>query len=287
MPVYNRAATVLRAIDSVLTQTFSNFELVIVDDGSTDKTVTTISNVGDPRIKLFRQPRNLGGNAARNRAIRESNSPVISFIDSDDEFMPHKLETVANYFREHPGVDAIIDSFLLQYPGEKGGKTARRINPAFDNSKDVEAGIFQRTIYKATPAISARRDALLRIGGFDETLRRRQDMDLVLRLAERTNVRTIPDILWRKHWTASAISAKQETFLPALLDICQRHPQYVQNPEYRKGLARDFARHLLRLTMQGKPATAVNHARQFAGTYGGGLTLRLTLSGMLEMMKRA
>ena len=286
MPVYNRVTTVRRAIDSVLAQSLANFEFVIVDDGSTDDTVATIARIGDPRIRIYRQPKNLGGNAARNRAIRESTAPIISFIDSDDEFLLHKLKTIDQYFSDHAKVDAVIDSFILQYPMERGGKTANRINQPLATSKEVEAGIFNRTIFKATPAISVRREAMKRINGFDETLRRRQDMDLVLRLAEQTEIRTIGEILWRKHWSASAISAKQETFLPALLDICQRHPQYISNKAFRSGLSRDLTRHLLRLTMQGKPVTAINHARTFARNYGTGFTAKLIASGCLEMTKR-
>jgi glycosyltransferase involved in cell wall biosynthesis len=286
MPVYNRAGTVARCINSVLSQSFENFEFVIVDDGSTDNTAKVIADLSDPRIKLLRQPSNMGGNAARNRAIRESTAPLVSFIDSDDEFLPHKLQTITDYFKHHPNIEAVIDSFELQYPLEKGGKTASRVNPELASSAAVEEGIFNRTIFKATPAISARRAALERIGGFDETLRRRQDMDLVLRLAEKTEIRTINAILWRKHWSPAAISAKQETFLPALLDICERHPQYITNPIYRKGLARDFARHLLRLSLQGKPGVAVNHAKTFAQIHGSKLTRNLIASGCKEILKR-
>jgi glycosyltransferase involved in cell wall biosynthesis len=286
MPAYNRAATIRHSIDSVLAQTEPDFELVIVDDGSTDGTADVIAAIADPRIKLLIQPRNMGGNAARNRGIRESTAALVSFIDSDDQFLPHKLEAIISYFGANPGVEAVIDSFELQYPETKGGKLAKRINADLTSSESVEAGIFDRTIYKATPAISARRSALERIAGFDETLRRRQDMDLALRLAEKAEIRTISQVLWRKHWSPSAISAKQETFLPALLEICERHPQYISNPRHRKGLSRDVARHLLRLIAQGKPVIALKHTRTLANKFGTASTMKLVLSGLWEMIKR-
>lgn len=255
VPVYNRAESIGQAIDSLLRQDFEDFEIVIVDDGSKDNTAEVIGAISDPRIRLFAQPMNLGGNAARNRGIREARAPVICFLDSDDEFLPHKLGYIDRYFREHPEVDAVIDSFELVYPPNLHKRNAARINPALTTSKAVEEAIFARRIFKATPAISARREALVRVGLFDETLRRRQDMDLVLRLARMVECRCVPDILWTKHWTEGAISSKQETFMVAMIEMCERHPDYLTQPAFRKGLARDFARHFIRLTISGKGAT--------------------------------
>lgn len=287
MPVFNRAQTVRRAIDSVLWQDFPDFELVIVDDGSRDGTPEVIQALGDSRIRLFVQPENRGGNAARNRGIWEANSALICFLDSDDEFLPHKLGVVAGYFSDNPGVDAILDSFELQYPPKRGGSKAKRINPALLSSEAVREAVFSRRLYKATPALSARRVALIESGLFDETLRRRQDMDLVLRLAASSEMRSISNVLWTKYWTEGAISSKQETFMAALTDMCERHPEYLSKHSYRKGLARDVARHVLRLAIKGRLATIRRDFRQFAMHHSIKEALSLFVQGLWEIVVRA
>jgi glycosyltransferase involved in cell wall biosynthesis len=287
MPAYNAAETIRRSIESLLRQSLADFEIVIVDDGSRDETVERIGAIGDPRLRLFRQPTNLGGNAARNRGIREARAEIICFLDCDDEFLAHKLEFIHAYFAANPEIDAVIDSFELRYPPEKGGGVAERRNPALKSSEDVRAGIFNRTIFKATPALSVRKAALLKIGLFDETLRRRQDMDLVLRLARQTEIRTISEKLWTKYWTQGAISSKQRTFMPALLDVVDRHPEYLADPRYRRGLARDFARHFARLASKGSIKQLKVDWNDFGKRQHNSSRWALALTGLKEIILRS
>lgn len=287
IPVFNRAESIGQAIDSLLGQDFKDFEIVIVDDGSKDNTVEVIRAFAEPRIKLFLQPRNMGGNAARNRGIREAQAPIICFLDSDDEFLPHKLGYIDRYFRDHPKVDALIDSFELLYPPEMHKAKAARINPALIASKEVEEAIFSRRIFKATPAISARRDALMRIGLFDETLKRRQDMDLVLRLTRTVECRSVPDVLWTKYWTEGAISSKQETFMVAMIEMCERHSDYLTQPAFRRGLARDFARHFIRLTIKGRGTIIRRDINRFTSFRNKKEALSLFTQGLWEISRRA
>lgn len=90
IPVYNRAHLLRRTLDSVLTQTFGDFEIVLVDDGSTDDPKAVVDAVGDPRIRYIRQC-NKGGGAARNAGIDAARAPYVALLDSDDEFLPHHL----------------------------------------------------------------------------------------------------------------------------------------------------------------------------------------------------
>ncbi|WP_162914399.1 glycosyltransferase family 2 protein [Taklimakanibacter lacteus] len=287
MPVYNREASVDGAIRSVLAQSFGDFEFLIVDDGSTDRTEAVIAEFADKRIRYLRQPKNQGGNAARNRGVREAGSPIVCFIDSDDQFLPHKLDFVVDYFGRNPDVDVLIDSFELVYPPEKNKAKVLRRNPVLQSSADVERAIFSRTIFKATPAVSARRSALIAAGLFDETLKRRQDMDMVLRLARTARCATTDQVLWVKHWSPESISAKQHTFMDAMLEMCRRHPDYLVRPEYRIGLARDLARHFVRLFAKGQFTTAVRDGRRFIGLHGGLAFMKLVMLGTGEMLRRA
>src|SRR6202000_2278953 len=90
LPTYNRADTIMRAVRSVQAQTFQDWELIVVDDGSTDDTASLLAGV-ETRMVLTRQP-NRGFTEARNAGIRAARGPYIAFLDSDDEFMPHHLE---------------------------------------------------------------------------------------------------------------------------------------------------------------------------------------------------
>ncbi len=286
LPTYNRADTLARPIDSVLAQDFPDFELIVVDDGSTDATAERVHRYTDPRITYLRQHTNLGGNAARNRGIREAKGELLCFIDSDDAFLPHKLGYVHDYFSRHPAIEVLVDSFEILFPPESGKRTKRRINPVIEDNALLEEAIFARHLYKATPALSARRRALLAVGLFDGTLRRRQDMDLLLRLVRCVNCASTDAVLWTKHWSEGAISSKLDTFVDATIEICRRHPDYAGQSDYRAGLSRDIARHAIRLISRGSWATLKTDLGRLGDFFGAGETARLLLRGLVEIRRR-
>lgn len=286
MPVYNRQDRVGRAIESVLGQEFVDFELVIVDDASTDDTVRVIETYTDPRIRLLRQPQNRLGGAARNRGVREARCDLICFIDSDDEYLPHKLGYVVAYFAQHPEVEVLIDSFELVFPDSHRRRPVIRRNPVLHDSPAVIEGVYARHISKATPAITARRGALERAGMFDETLRRRQDFDLVVRLTATCHCATTDQVLWRKYWTEGAITSHLHTFMPAVLEMCRRNPEYLTTPAYRVGVARDLTHHVLRLIGRGEFRLIQHDIGRFAESHGGGRTTCLLAQGLAENIKR-
>jgi glycosyltransferase involved in cell wall biosynthesis len=100
MPTYNRADTIMRAIQSIQAQTFQDWELIVVDDGSTDGTVSVIKGL-DPRMSIIRQE-NQGNAVARNLGLRHSTGRYIAFLDSDDEWLPYHLELCIGFLRAHP-----------------------------------------------------------------------------------------------------------------------------------------------------------------------------------------
>jgi glycosyltransferase involved in cell wall biosynthesis len=101
LPTYNRADTLGRAIESVRAQTWQDWELVIVDDGSTDATRDVLAGVSDSRVRVLSQA-NQGVAAARNRGLREARGGLVAFLDSDDEHTPHHLELAVSFFDAHP-----------------------------------------------------------------------------------------------------------------------------------------------------------------------------------------
>jgi len=119
MPTYNRADTLGRAVASVLAQRFTDWELVLVDDGSTDATPALVAGLDDPRIVAFRQE-NQGVAGARNSALRAARGELIAFLDSDDEWPPHHLALMAAFFEAFPRESLVTSEWWEIFgPGRK------------------------------------------------------------------------------------------------------------------------------------------------------------------------
>lgn len=115
IPLYNKEKHIQRAINSVLAQTHQDFELIIVDDGSTDNSYLAACEIQDPRIRIIRQE-NRGVSAARNRGVAEAQYDWVAFLDADDEWLPEFLEKMSDLIREFPGC-GIYGSGCYQYDG--------------------------------------------------------------------------------------------------------------------------------------------------------------------------
>ena len=111
VPLYNRAQFIARALDSCLAQTFRNFEIIVVDDGSTDDSADKVAAYSDPRIRLFRQSHNRGVGPARNRGADAAESEWLVFLDSDDEFVPTALEIIMGKIKHY---GSAADGFLFR-----------------------------------------------------------------------------------------------------------------------------------------------------------------------------
>jgi len=232
LPVHNRADVLSRAISSVIEQRLTEWELIVVDDGSTDRSVEVAESFGDERVRVLRLEINRGGNAARNEGIRAAKAPLIAFLDSDDSYLPEKLKRVVHHFGQRPQLDLLVDSFVKVQPSN--ARVVRK-NPVIEDREIFRRALFTRRLWKATPAISLRREVAIRAGLFDETLRRLQDFDFLIRASQFANCASTDEVLWVKYWDAGAISA-QDTFIPANIELVRRHPEYLERTEYRPGL---------------------------------------------------
>lgn len=279
MPVFNRSDVVGAAIESVLDQDFTDFELIVVDDGSTDGTVEAVEAFADPRVRLIRLPSNAGGNVARNRGVEAAKAPLIAFLDSDDAYLPAKLGTTVRAFAERPELDVLIDSFFKHYPG-RGRPDIEVRNPVMDDNEAIVEALFTRRIWKATPGVTARRDVILRAGKFDEALRRRQDFDFILRLAKAGRMATTDELLWVKNYATDTISGDLRNFVGSTIEFLRRHPEYYANPAYRLGLAHDLGRHFARRVRRRQFSEAFREARILADELGWWPLLTLSVKGV-------
>lgn len=285
LPVHNRASVVGDAVRSVLAQQFKNFELIVVDDGSTDGTAETIGAFDDPRVRFIRLPENLGGNAARNKGIDVARAPLIAFLDSDDAYLPHKLGFTVRYFADRPEVDVLLDSFIKLYPDRDRAEIALR-NPVLDDNEQILGALFNRRLWKATPGIAVRREAAVRVGLFDESLRRRQDFDFILRLAKVARIATTDEICWVKSYSAETISGSLANFAPSTIEFYRRHPEYYSIPEFRRGFAHDLGRHFSRLVKRRRIAAAWRDAKLLARELGWWRLLKLAIGGVGKFKAR-
>jgi GT2 family glycosyltransferase len=167
--LYNKGPYVARALDSVLGQTYEDFELIVVDDGSTDEGPGVVSIYKDPRIRLIRQE-NAGPGAARNRGVRESAAPYLAFLDADDEWLPEFLRVSIESLEMHPQCSVAVTS---RYEGplrtDMTPVHMRRGLRAgeWSLSQDAcDAALRRRGPMLWTGAVVCRRTAFERLGGF-------------------------------------------------------------------------------------------------------------------------
>jgi glycosyltransferase involved in cell wall biosynthesis len=278
--VHNRADTLGRAIQSVLDQSFRDFELIVIDDGSKDASAKVVKGFDDPRIRFIQLPENRGGNVARNAGLKAASAPLIAFLDSDDTYLPQKLERVAAMFAERPELELLVDSFVkVQPPGSRRERVVRR-NPVIDDQETFKRALFTRQLWKATPSISVRRDAAMRAGMFDESLKRLQDFDFLIRVAAVARCASTDEVLWVKYWDAVAISA-QDTMISANVDLVKRHPEYLATRAYRPGLAYAVRLSLWRKLRKGKLGAMARDVRLLAHGFGRGEAAKLLFEALL------
>ena len=276
IPLYNREVSIGAAVESVLSQSFKDFEVIVVDDGSSDGGVEIVEAIADPRIRLLRQPENRGANAARNEGVRQARGEIVSFLDSDDLFLPNKLQTVADVFSRREDLGVLMDSFRKARPGRE--ETLCR-NPMIDDRHDLIRALFGRRIWKSASGISVERELALRIGLFDEGLKRRQDLDFLLRAVRAAPALSISDVTWIKTFTDDSISADLGGFMPSFLAFWDRHPEYYADPILRGGFALDLARHAGRRAKRGQFGQLRTDLSPVARRIGWGATMRALAEG--------
>jgi len=193
MAVYNDGAYVATAIDSILAQTFGDFEFIIVDDGSADGSWDIIRDYAarDGRIRAVRNPRNLGFPDALNRGLALARGKFIARHDSDDTCSPARFARQMEYLQAHPQVDVL--GTQLQLVDESGKKTGVYTTP-LSHSLIVWNILIDRPLGHATAFM--RRELLRAVGGYDPAWRYSEDLDLWTRLAGRARFANLPDVLY-------------------------------------------------------------------------------------------
>lgn len=196
IPLYNQAGTIRRAVDSVLSQTMKDFEVLVIDDGSTDGGARAARSARDRRLRVVTQPR-AGSCAARNRGLREARTDWVAFLDADDEWLPRFLERTLGFAQAHPHVAGVFTNILsvrddepwLGFPG---------FSPrVLDNYFAFVVRHWGRGMTVSSTLVRA--DAFKRAGGFPEGVPRSGDGDAWLRLGLAGEIGFIPEVLGAFH----------------------------------------------------------------------------------------
>ncbi|MCL1463494.1 glycosyltransferase [Argonema galeatum] len=224
IPLYNSEKTILETLKSVFQQTFSDFEIIAVNDGSKDSTLDILATIKDPRLKVFSYP-NTGISPSRNRGISHAEGEFIAFLDHDDLWTPDKLELQLKALQENP--DAAIAYSWVDLIDE----SSQFIRPhtRYSVSGDTLPKLLLDNIIHTASNPLIRKSALMEVGGFDESVFGPEDWDLFLRLATRYHFVAVPrtQVLFRMTATSASTNiARQET---QILKVIER--AFSQAPE--------------------------------------------------------
>ena len=235
VPTYQRAALIGASLDSLLRQEGVAFEVVVVDDGSTDGTAALLAAHPDPRVRPVVRPHG-GIAAARNAGVAAAQAPLVAFHDSDDTALPGRLSRPVAYLREHPDVDVVIQNgVMLAAEGDAGGAEAPWIAPEVARTLADRtlgfADVFRWNLGQLQGMCFTRR-VLERAGQFDASFRILDDLDIVLRasLAGPAVFLDAPAFAYRRH--AAGISRDRRTVREEAIRLADKlareHPEVLQ-----------------------------------------------------------
>ncbi len=200
IPNYNREALITRAVNSVLAQSYSEVEVIVVDDCSTDNSIEKIKTIEDERLTLIKLEKNSGACAARNRGIKAAKGEYISFLDSDDEWDKDKLKKQLDFLKKKKA-----DIVVCNYWYEKNGKTSLHVDENHPDKFTYNELLDVNNI--TTGAMFVKKQLFKKVGLFDEKMPRYQDWELVLRIAKAVDIYFINEPLLTLHFQENSITS--------------------------------------------------------------------------------
>lgn len=225
IPTYNRAELLLRAVDSVQKQTYDNWELVIVDDGSKDETKESIKKLNDSRITYIKNEKNMGAAASRNRGVSAAKFDYIAFLDSDDVWRENKLEKQMAYMNKFPYFGMIYCPFLNHYLD--GHELVVPNHQTGEREGWIQSTLLINNVI-GTPTMLIKKDVFKENGGFDISLRALEDWDFALRVSWNTQIGFLPEILVDAYQTSGSISYDGGGYYEARCKIIALNLDYLQ-----------------------------------------------------------
>jgi glycosyltransferase involved in cell wall biosynthesis len=239
MPCYNAAAHLPASIGSVLAQTFADWELIAVDDGSSDTTPEWLHAQSDPRIRVHSQ-RNQGVSAARNTGLSKASGVYVAFLDADDTWDARFLEKMLAMLKAHPS--AVLAYCGWQNVGLPGGRGEPFVPPDYETPAKAET-LFAGCRWPIHAAL-VRREAVLAAGGFDPALKNAEDYALWLRVATSAPIVRVPVVLAFYHFHGGT-QASSNRARAALHHLHAQQRYLAHHPDFHAALGKIRARTLI------------------------------------------
>lgn len=225
IPTYNRAATIERSITSVLAQTYQDIEVIIVDDGSTDETKAIVKQMDDPRIVYLRSFKNRGQSNARNVGIRRSRGDYIAFQDSDDVWLPDKLEKQLLLFEKNPETGLVYCMFQYQ-------NGSHIIYPPYELPREDKVGNIYSKMFAGNligmPTAIVKRSIVEQAGSMDETLNCLEDFEWFLRITRLCRVDMVEEILVHTYFSNQRVSTNKLEEVKALCQLLLKYKEDIE-----------------------------------------------------------
>jgi GT2 family glycosyltransferase len=243
LPVYNAERYLIPAIASILTQTYSDFELIVMNDGSTDRSAQILKDFQnqDQRIRIFNQ-KNSGIVVALNNGLRQAQGRYIARMDGDDVAMPERFAKQVAFLEANPDHVAVGSQTLMIDPEGLPIKHHNQLTTHEQLDTAYLAGEFGAITH---PAVMLRRDAVLQIGGYRTEMNLAEDDDLFLRLAEIGKLANLPDVLlyYRQHLTSFSATKLDQGWQRAQTALQEAYRRRgLQPQEMPKAIADDVDR---------------------------------------------
>lgn len=232
IPAHNSAPFIAETLDSVLSQGVENMEIVVMNDGSTDNTGAVVESYvkkhGPEKIIHLKHETPAGPSAARNEAIERARGRLIAFIDADDIWLPNTLQKRIDYLESHPEtvlVSADVQNFNSKGVIDESYFKSRKVYQAFKAADYELADLFSFVLNVClvfTSTVVVRKNCILEVGGFDESLHVGEDKELYFRLARRYKMKIFPEIMLRRRMHSTNLSNNQVVRRMSYLQIVKK-----------------------------------------------------------------
>lgn len=242
IPTYNRAGSIIKAVESVLNQTYQNIEIIVVDDNSSDNTEELIKLLGNDKIRYIKNEMNLGPSGARNKGIQHAKGEYIAFQDSDDEWLPSKLEQQLQLFQQEDyglvycAYRYLKGSLNYKYPSEKY------------SLEELEGNIFESMFEMnkiSTQTMIIKKEVLKQVGGFEETLRCLEDWELALRICYKYKIGFVNEMLVNVNYSKNSVNYNYRNALDAYIYMVKKNKDLVRDKTKLCEMISAIMRHML------------------------------------------
>lgn len=227
IPTYNRADTIKRSIDSVLSQSYRDFEIIVVDDGSTDNTEQIVMGCADSRIRYLKNDRRIGANGARNVGIQHAVGEYIAFQDSDDVWRSDKLEKQMDMLQNRKELDVVYSRYARHWSDGRS-MLVPDINYTREQLQDGIAHILANFNVIGTPTMIARRKCFEECGMFDLKIRRYQDWEINIGFVQRYQYGFIDEVLLDAYISPDSITNTVTSTFDSVALIVRKHQSFFE-----------------------------------------------------------